>query len=130
MDTTTNKNLTRRGDTTAERVQERPLAAPLVDVYENKDELVILADVPGATKDTVSVHIDEDQLTLEARRSFEAPGTLLAGESRPHDYQRAFVVPEGIDASKIEAHLAGGVLRVRLPKSEAHKPRHIAVKAS
>jgi HSP20 family molecular chaperone IbpA len=101
-----------------------------VDVYENANELLVLADVPGATKDTVAVHVDKGQLTLEARREPAAHGTVLEAEYRPVDYHRVFSVPQGIDASKIEAELSAGVLRVRLPKSEALKPRRIEIKAS
>jgi HSP20 family molecular chaperone IbpA len=104
--------------------------SPRVDVYENANELLVLADVPGATKDTVAVHVDRGQLTLEARREPVAHGSVLEAEYRPADYHRVFTVPQGIDASKIEAELTAGVLRIRLPKSEALKPRRIEIKAS
>jgi HSP20 family protein len=115
---------------TPERVQQRASISPRVDVYENANELLVLADVPGATKDKVTVHIDKGQLTLEARREPALRGTALESEYRAVDYHRVFAVPQGIDASKIEATLNAGVLKVRLPKSEALKPRRIEIKAS
>jgi HSP20 family protein len=118
-----------------ERVEQRPpTIAPLVDVFENADELLLWADVPGATRESVDVHIEKGQLTLSARRAAPEPErtkkeTPVSLEHRTYDYLRVFAVPSGIDASKIEAELVGGVLRVRLPKSEALKPRRIDVKA-
>ncbi len=104
--------------------------SPRVDVYENAHELLVLADVPGATKDSMTVHLDKGELTLEARRETPTHGSPVQAEYRPLDYHRVFAVPQGIDASKIEAQLTAGVLRVRLPKSEALKPRRIEIKAS
>jgi HSP20 family protein len=115
---------------TPERVQQRASISPRVDVYENANELLVLADVPGATKESVAVHIDKGQLTLEARREPAPRGAVLEAEYRAVDYHRVFAVPQGIDASKIEATLTAGVLKIRLPKSEALKPRRIEIKAS
>jgi HSP20 family protein len=123
-------NLTKGPQTTPERVHQRLFVAPLVDVYENQDELLLVADLPGAAKETMNVNLDKGLLTIEARRPEGAsPGTLVAGEHQPRDYHRAFAMPQGIDGSKIDARLANGILRVRLPKSDAHKPRRIDVKA-
>jgi HSP20 family molecular chaperone IbpA len=113
---------------TPERVSEQVTVAPFVDVYENKDELLIVADVPGATKEGVTVNFDKGQLTIEARRADAHRGTSVLAEYRPRDYYRAFTVPQGIDASRIDAQLSAGVLRLRLPKSDAAKPRRIEVK--
>jgi len=111
-----------------EAVQQREAIAPVVDVYENVDELLLLVDVPGATNEGIDVQLDKGQLTILAKRREEAPGAPLVTEYRSADYLRIFSVPQGIDASKIDAQLSGGVLRLRLPKSEAVKPRRIEVK--
>jgi HSP20 family protein len=125
-----NANIARGQASTPERVRQRATLQPVVDVYENQDELLLVADVPGARNDGVSVHLDNNQLTIEARRVDDSPpGSALITESRSYDYFRAFTVPRGIDASKIEAQLTGGVLWLHLPKSEALKPRRIEVKA-
>jgi HSP20 family molecular chaperone IbpA len=127
---TTQSLSTRAPVQSPERVQQRASASPRVDVYENANELLVLADVPGATKENIQIHLDKGQLTLEARRDPADHGTALATEYRPVDYHRVFTVPQGIDATKIEAELTAGVLRVRLPKSDALKPRKIEIKAS
>ena len=114
----------------AEGLQQRLAVAPAVDVFEDKDELLILADVPGVRKEDFSIHLEKGKLTIEARRNEPAEGNLLASEYRPLDYRRTFLVPQGIDADKIVAELKQGVLRLHLPKAAALKPRQIQIKAS
>ena len=121
-------NLTNRSNGRLEAVQQREAIAPVVDVYENVDELLLLVDVPGAANDGIDVQLDKGQLTISAKRAQDAPGSLLATEYGTYDYERVFSVPHGIDPSKIEAQLSAGVLRLRLPKSESVKPRRIEVK--
>ena len=120
--------MAKRPNAPVEPVQHRDTLAPPVDVYENADELLLVADVPGASQDGIDVQLEKGQLTIYAKRIEEAPGTPLAAEHRPRDYFRMFAVPQGIDATKIEAQLSAGVLRLRLPKAEALKPRRIEVK--
>ena len=116
-------------NTHAETVQQRPAIAPAVDVYENKDEVLIVADVPGASRDRMTLHLDEGKLTIEARREDAQPGAALAAEYRAFDYRRVFLVPQGIDADKIVAELEQGVLKVHLPKVPALRPRQIPIRA-
>lgn len=113
-----------------ERVQQRVTITPRVDVYENANELLLLADVPGVNKEGISIQLEKGQLTIEASRAEEKTGSPLVAEYRTIDYARVFAIPQGIDASKIDAQLSGGVLRLRLPKSEALKPRRIEVRAN
>ena len=123
-----NTDLANRSNTRVETVQQWETVAPAVDVYENPDELLLLVDVPGATNEGIDVQLDKGQLTIVAKRSQDTSGSLLVGEYRTHDYLRVFSVPQGIDSSKIDAHLSGGVLRLQLPKSDSVKPRRIEVK--
>jgi HSP20 family molecular chaperone IbpA len=125
---TNQTDLANRSNGRIEAVQQREAIAPVVDVYENVDELLLLVDVPGATNDGIDVQLDKGQLTILAKRREDAPGALLATEYRAYDYLRVFSVPQGIDPSKIDAQLSGGVLRLRLPKAESVKPRRIEVR--
>jgi HSP20 family protein len=121
-------DLVTRSNGRVEAVRQHEAIAPVVDVYENVDELLLLVDVPGTTNDGIDVRLDKGQLTILAKRREDAPGSLLAAEYQSCDYLRVFSVPQGIDPSKIDAQLSGGVLRLRLPKSESVKPRRIEVK--
>jgi HSP20 family molecular chaperone IbpA len=120
--------LSNRSNARIEAVQQREATAPAVDVYENSEELLLLVDVPGATNDGIDVQLDKGQLTILAKRGEDGGGALLAAEYRPSDYLRVFSVPQGIDPAKIDAQLSGGVLQLRLPKSDSVKPRRIEVK--
>jgi HSP20 family molecular chaperone IbpA len=106
-----------------EKMAERATVAPPVDIFESKDEILILADVPGVVTEGLAVNLDRDHLTIEARRA-----QVSAGDEA-FDYRRTFVVPRGIDPDKIAASLQNGVLRLVLPKPTAARPRQIEVKA-
>ena len=103
--TASSRSMARNHPSQMDRVTEagRPAVAPPVDVYENQDELLVFADVPGALRDSVHVELDKGRLTIEARRADDAHGHAVAMESRPCDYFRSFAVPRGIDESRVEA---------------------------
>lgn len=114
----------------AEKIQQRPAYAPLVDIYENNEELLVVADLPGVAKEDLGISLEKGQLTIEGRRKEATTGAALATEYRPLDFRRAFLIPNGIDTDRIAAELNNGVLRVHLPKAASLKPRRIEVKAS
>ena len=118
------------GTQSVEQFERRPVVAPPVDIYENRDEILVLADVPGARTDGVTVRLEKNELYLHARREDVQDGEPVLRGTRTADYSRTFIVPRGVDAEKITAQLTGGVLRIHLPKSDALKPRKIEVRAS
>jgi HSP20 family molecular chaperone IbpA len=120
-------NRKENGGVTAEQLNRRPVVAPPVDIYENRDEILVLAEVPGARTDGVTVRLEKNELYLHARREDAGSGP---GKQWGADYSRTFIVPRGIDAEKINAEMTAGVLRIHLPKSESLKPRRIEVRAS
>ncbi len=111
--------LNRTDDTLAREGEQtlRYAITPKVDVYENADAYLLVADLPGVGKDDLHVSWSRGELTLE-------------GHSGPRLFRRAFTVPDGIDADRIGADLVNGVLRLTLPKVAAVKPRKIEVRAS
>jgi HSP20 family molecular chaperone IbpA len=114
-------HLTNRTEDRPETVaRERLAVAPLVDVYENDAELLLVADVPGVAEGGVDVHLDKSELRLVARRA----------DADRLEYRRAFVLPAAVDPDKVAAELANGVLRVHLPKRESAKRRTIAVRVA
>jgi HSP20 family protein len=119
-------------DAAAERTRSGRCYRPNVDILEQDDELVVLADVPGARSDAVDVKFEDGTLSILARvepRQDENTQYLLR-EYGVGDYYRTFQVSEVIDAGKITAEYADGVLKLHLPKAEAVKPRRIAVKTN
>lgn len=111
-----------------EKVNARPQVSPRVDIYENNDELLLLCDLPGVKESGLKISLEKDQLTLEAQGDDDVSGASVLREFRSTDYHRSFVLPGGIDTQRASADLRNGVLWLRLPKSEAIKPRRIEVK--
>jgi HSP20 family molecular chaperone IbpA len=107
----------------------RPTAAPPVDVYENADEILVLADLPGVSSAALKVHLDKGELLIEANRTGPIGGQSLETEYGDCVFIRRFLVPAGIDVARIAAEVKNGVLRLHLPKSAALKPRTIEVRA-
>jgi HSP20 family protein len=115
----------------AERTRCGCYYRPNVDIVEQNDELLVMADVPGAKSETIDVKFEDGTLEIQAAvspRGSDGRECLLR-EYNVGDYYRSFQVSEAIDASKISAQYADGVLTLRLPKAEAVKPRKIAVAA-
>ena len=112
-----------------EQVGERAWVAPRVDIFENENEVLLLADVPGVDRRGLTINLDKEELTLEGRVEARPPDGALGREFSSVDYRRKFIVPPGIDVGKIAAELKHGVLRLHLPKSDALKPRQIQVRA-
>ena len=106
---------------------------PTVDIVENQDELLLIADVPGATDDGIDIDYERGRLTVQARVVPRQPPdrtNYLLQEYGVGDFCRSFQVGEGIDAGKIHAEIAEGVLTVHLPKAAELKPRRIEVKSA
>jgi HSP20 family protein len=99
---------------------------PLVDIYENEDEILVLADFPGVPEKALTVNIDRSGLLIEGTQ----PEPEGATQVRPLRFSRSFRVPNTVDPRRVSAELSGGVLRVHLAKSEAAKPRRIEVRSA
>jgi HSP20 family molecular chaperone IbpA len=113
-----------------EKTKELYEATPAVDIYENEDEILIYADMPGVVKDDISVDIDNGTLSISGVRKLSVTGSVTYEEFSDVEYVRNFSVPQTIDVEKVEAELKNGVLRLHLPKSEAAKPRQIEIKTA
>jgi len=109
---------------------QRPTYTPPCDVFENQDEILLVADLPGVTPDALTINLDQGELTVHARREAkQSPGNVSVMEYREGDFHRRFAVPRGIDGNKIQAQLKNGTLTLHLPKSDELKPREIKVRA-
>ncbi len=109
---------------------EARYVAPPVDIYEEGEKLVVIADLPGADKDSISVDVKDGILTLQAASKPNAPGNSLYGEFEFVNYYRQFELSETVDIEKIAADYKHGVLMLHLPKAEKAKPRKIEVKVA
>ena len=95
---------------------------PNVDIFENEQELLVVADVPGLDPNDIGVHVELPEFRIEAK----VQGT----SERPVVYARTFRVDERIDPERVKAEYKEGVLRVHLAKSAAFRPRRVEVQSS
>ena len=116
--------------TPAEHTRSGRYYRPNVDILEQADELIVLADMPGASGDAIDIHFEDGNLTIHAKVEArqDEKTEYLVREYGVGDFYRTFRISEAIDASKITAEYADGVLTLHLPKAEEAKPRKIAVK--
>jgi HSP20 family molecular chaperone IbpA len=122
-----NTELTKKTENILERRQELPRVAPLVDIYENEDEILLHADMPGVAKDNITVNVDNGRLEISATRKLQTKGSGSWQEFGDVEYRRVFSVPQSIDVAKVNAELKEGVLKLHLPKAEKAKPRTIEI---
>jgi HSP20 family protein len=109
--------------------QEQQAILPAVDIFENESGITVQADMPGVSKDRLDVHIDSDTLSIEGRAVIPMPEGMdaLHADIRSTHYQRSFSLSRELDTDRIEAGLKDGVLTLRIPKREEHRPRRIEV---
>ena len=106
----------------------RRAAAPLVDLFESADDLLLIADVPGVPGGGIELRVENGTLTLEAKhQSAKSDSPALLREYDEVDFATTFRIPAGIDTAAISAETKNGTLVVRMPKSVAAKPRKITV---
>ena len=105
--------------------------APLVDILETEDHFVLMAYMPGVSKDNAKVKMEDNYLTLMGRldRYDELKEMkYIVKETEFGNYYRKFNLTDSIDDSNIEAEMKNGVLTVVLPKHERIKPKTIEIK--
>jgi HSP20 family protein len=124
------KELTKRNGNVA--ASETPAMVPPVDVTEDESGITLIADLPGASRETLALDVDGDTLTIEAPVSLGTGEGLQAvyAEVRSGRYRRSFTLSRELDSGNIAATLRDGVLTLRIPKSEQARPRRIQVQAS
>lgn len=121
-------DLTKTKETTVLNRNER-IYAPRVDIIEGEDQVVLYADMPGVSAETVHVTLEKSVLTIEAETEHAAPDgfELVHREFRPGGYRRAFTLSDDVDRDNITAQVSNGVLKLTLPKVSMVKTRRIAI---
>jgi HSP20 family molecular chaperone IbpA len=115
-----------------ERTRNRPVYLPRVDIVETEDALEIVADLPGVTRDSVEITLEQRVLSIRGRAATAVPEGLapLYLEYEPGDYERAFTLSDAVDPAGISARVQSGVLHLRLPKAGPAKLQRIEVMAN
>ncbi len=115
-----------------ERTRLRKVYIPRVDIYETKETIVLIADMPGVDDKSVDITLEKNVLTItgEVGQASYNGYTMSYAEYEMGDYQRAFTISDEVDRDKIDATVKNGVLKVTLPKAEKAKVKKIAIKAA
>ncbi len=95
-----------------------------VDLYEDKDNTHVRAELPGVARDDINVEMVDDYLTISATR--KAPAADGKGEES-FSFSRSVSIPSEVQTDKVSASYENGVLTVTLPKREETKPKKISV---
>jgi HSP20 family protein len=106
---------------------------PPVDLYETENEYVVKLAAPGLRPDNFEITMQQNVLTIQGRTQEEEKqegSRYHVREQHYGEFLRTIQFPSQVDADKIQASLANGILTIRVPKAEAAKPRRITVKAS
>ncbi len=104
--------------------------APPVDIVEEKDRIVITAELPGFKEDQIEIQSENGMLTLRGERQFEKQqdGKSYHRVERSYgQFVRSFSLPNNVDRERIRAEFSDGLLRIDLPKREDAKPRTIKI---
>ena len=127
------KDLQKMENTAAtERIRSVKTFVPRVDIYETKEAIFLIADMPGVDEKTVDIELEKNILTIAGRAEdgIAKDCNLIFSEYETGDYERSFTLSDEIDRDKINATVKQGVLRLELPKAEKVKPKKIAIKAA
>ncbi|HRA23396.1 MAG TPA: Hsp20/alpha crystallin family protein [Usitatibacteraceae bacterium] len=102
---------------------------PPVDVIEDANGITLYADLPGVPKEKLNLHVEADTLTIEGELGLAMPDGMEAThvEVALPRYRRVFTLSKELDAGKVGAEFAHGVLKLRIPKAEHAQPRKIQV---
>ena len=105
---------------------------PPVNIYTGENDIVVQAELPGVAKGELDVSITGESLTIQGTKvpsAQEEHVRFLRRERGSGEFSRTIILPDRVEADKIAASLANGILTVTLPKSEAAKPKQISVQS-
>ena len=106
---------------------------PPVDIYETESAFVVEADLPGVHQENVNIQFDRNALTVSGTRAATLPAKdkaqlrVFSAERLSGTFSRSVRLPEHVDAEKIEASFASGVLTITVPKAASARARTIPI---
>ena len=102
---------------------------PKTNIYDLGGKYEVYAEVPGFSREDLSIKVQGNYLELSGTRKSKSPEGYSAHriERKAETFSRSFTVGADIDAERVEATLKNGILRLSLPKSEAAAPRQISI---
>lgn len=113
----------------SQKPEKEPAMQPPVDIGEDAEGITLLADMPGVSKDRLSIQVDKDSLLIEGDAQIEVQEGLQAlyADVQSTRYRRSFALSGELETDQIVASLKDGVLSLRIPKSAKSRPRKIEI---
>jgi HSP20 family protein len=104
-------------------------AFPLVNVFSDGDDYVVVAELPGVKKDDLDIQVLGDTLRIQGKKSvaYDETASVHRRERASGQFDRTLTLPAALDAAKVSADYRDGVLTLRLPRAESAKPRSISI---
>jgi len=128
---TTKQDVTERATNQPERQRrEAELALrPPADIFEREDGIIVQLDMPGVSKERLTLRVDRENLVVEGSAQISMPENMAAlhADIRSTRYGRSFALSAELEPDRIEASLKDGVLEIRIPKRAEARPRRINV---
>src|SRR4030095_155691 len=118
-------------ENTATSRNDDAVLMPPVDVIEDSNGIVLRADLPGVSKESLELSIESQTITIEGQMQLDVPEGLEVSHAEVSvpRFRRVFTLSKELDAAKIAAELNDGVLTLRIPKADYAQPRRIPINA-
>ncbi len=118
----------RRNDWFGGRTSSRG-AYPPVNVFADGDDFVLVAELPGVTKDAIDVQVKRDQIQITGTKTiaYDDEASVHRRERQAGQFNRTLSMPAEIDVDKVRATFEDGVLRLHLPRAEHEKTRSVSI---
>ena len=124
---------TRESSHAQEQQTEREfVVSPVVDIFEDAEGITLRADLPGVSKERLSIQVDAETLVVEGDAHIDMPEGMeaLYADIRSTRYRRSFALSGELETSNIDASLKDGVLSLHIPKRAEVRPRKIEVRTN
>jgi HSP20 family protein len=113
------------------RREEMDVRAPALDVFEDKDDVVVKAELPGMDKENIEVNLTDNMLTIKGEKKKQEEikeENYYRSERSYGSFVRSVELPKAVHSDKVKASFKNGILEVRAPKTEEAKAKEIKVK--
>ena len=113
------------------RAEDLEIRAPAIDLFEEKDDIVVKAELPGMTKENIEVNLTDHTLTIKGEKKKEEEikeENYYRAERSYGSFLRTVELPKDVHGDKVKASFKNGILEVRLPKTEQAKTKEMKVK--
>jgi HSP20 family protein len=104
-------------------------AFPLINVFTDGDDFVVVAELPGVKKEDLDIQVRGDTLRIQGKKTitYDENASVHRRERSAGQFDRTLALPDEVDSSKVAAEYRDGVLTLRLPRAESAKPRTVTI---